>query len=97
MSRIQSVWASFAEPFCLQAAQYWYNGEKRPARVFNGEMDEAREVIAPLVRSVLAARPRHPLEYDGDWVPNVAASNCYRGKQEVGSFLFPSSSLRDSD
>ena len=41
----------------IKAAQYWYNGEKRPAQIFSTEADEAREVIGPLVRSVLAARP----------------------------------------
>ncbi|KAL8279811.1 hypothetical protein RQP46_007661 [Phenoliferia psychrophenolica] len=73
---------SYDQSGFAEATQYWYNGEKRPAQFFNTEMDEAREVIGPLVRSVLAARPRHPLEYDGDWVPNVAAANCYRGAKE---------------
>lgn len=39
-----------------QAAQYWYNGEERPARTFNSEMDLARQVIGPLVQTALAGR-----------------------------------------
>lgn len=46
-------------------------------------MDEARELVASLVRTVLSSRERHPLEWEGDWTPNVAAANCYRGAKEV--------------
>lgn len=42
--------------FTPQAAHHWYNGEKRSARVFLPEMDEARELISSLVRTVLSER-----------------------------------------
>lgn len=42
--------------FSPKAAHHWYNGEKRSARVFLPEMDEARELIASLVRTVLSER-----------------------------------------
>jgi hypothetical protein len=53
-------------------------------------MDEARELIGEFVRTLQAARPRHPLEWQGEggWRPNVAAANCYRGKGEVRLVLF---------
>lgn len=71
----------------MQAAQYWYNGEKRSASTFNSEMDEAREVIGPIVRKLLAGRKRNSLEYEGDWIPNVSAANCYRGSKEVSNLI----------
>lgn len=65
-----------------EAAQYWYNGEKRSASIFNSEMNEAREIIGPVVKAHLAKRKRKNLEWE-DWIPNVAAANCYRGSKEV--------------
>lgn len=41
----------------MEAARYWYNGEERDARMFNEEMNEARELIEPIVRDTLAQRP----------------------------------------
>ncbi|GAA5901989.1 hypothetical protein JCM6882_000161 [Rhodosporidiobolus microsporus] len=67
-----------------EAAQYWYNGVKRTSRPFTADMDEARELVGEFVRTLLGARERHPMEWQGEtgWEPNVAAANCYRGKQE---------------
>ncbi|GAA5835127.1 hypothetical protein JCM11251_000169 [Rhodosporidiobolus azoricus] len=67
-----------------EAAQYWYNGVKRTSRPFTSEMDEARELVGEFVRTLLDGRDRHPMEWHGQkgWEPNVAAANCYRGKQE---------------
>ncbi|GEM08032.1 ubiquitin system component Cue [Rhodotorula toruloides] len=68
-----------------ESAQYWYNGEKRTARAFTADQDEARQLIGEFVRTLLAGRDRHSLEWDSDWLPNVAVANCYRGsKQSVG-------------
>ncbi|KAL0578151.1 hypothetical protein V5O48_003856 [Marasmius crinis-equi] len=72
-----------------QAAQFWYNG--RPTgqpEVFSPPMEEACEIIEKLVSEELRKRPRHPLEWAGDdpsdllWRANVAASNCYEGRNE---------------
>ncbi|KDE06143.1 hypothetical protein MVLG_03558 [Microbotryum lychnidis-dioicae p1A1 Lamole] len=65
---------------------HWYNGTKRQGRYFTPLMDQARSLIQPLVNLILGSRRRHPLEYTaGEWVPNVAAANCYRGaKESVG-------------
>ncbi|GAA5975102.1 hypothetical protein JCM21900_001600 [Sporobolomyces salmonicolor] len=65
--------------------EHWYNGEQRRAHHFLPEMDEARQLVAAFVKVLLDSRKRHPLEYGGEWVPNVAAANCYRGaKESVG-------------
>ena len=40
----------------VQAAKHWYNGEERDSRYFSGEMEEAKRLIGPLVRSVLSTR-----------------------------------------
>ena len=45
-------------------------------------MDETRELVATRLRDVLSARPRHPLEWEGNWEPNVAAANKYKGRHE---------------
>lgn len=80
-----------------EAAKYWYNGEQREAKVFNAEMDKARAVIGPLVRAVMHERtPESPLQWDGDWEPNVAAANCYRGKSQVSKFAICQSVLTRS-
>ncbi|KAM0750646.1 hypothetical protein T439DRAFT_325702 [Meredithblackwellia eburnea MCA 4105] len=65
-----------------EAAKSWYNGQPRSTRPFNSNMDSAREVVGPLVRQVLGGRKRHKLEFDGPWLPNVAAANCYEGAKE---------------
>ncbi|KAK4057150.1 hypothetical protein OIO90_001645 [Microbotryomycetes sp. JL221] len=65
-----------------QAATHWYNGEVRSSRPFTNEMNEARQVIASLVQTVLKGRKKHALEWQGEWVPNVSAANCYTGKDE---------------
>ncbi|BGP17155.1 hypothetical protein JCM10213v2_005171 [Rhodosporidiobolus nylandii] len=67
-----------------EAAQYWYNGAKRTSRPFTPEMDLARELVREFVRTLMSSRyrERHPLEWQGEWEPNVAAANCYRGKNE---------------
>lgn len=66
-----------------QSAQYWYNGAHRAARAFTPEMDEARQLVGEFVRVLLEGRDRHELEFEGEWRPNVAVANCYRGAKEV--------------
>ncbi|KAM0789174.1 hypothetical protein ACM66B_000022 [Microbotryomycetes sp. NB124-2] len=63
-------------------ATHWYNGEVRSSQPFTLEMNEAREVVGSLVRTILSGRQRHRLEWQGEWVPNVSAANCYTGKDE---------------
>ncbi|GAA5927662.1 hypothetical protein JCM1841_006076 [Sporobolomyces salmonicolor] len=77
--------SGYSEQGFHEAAQHWYNGEQRRAHHFLPEMDEARQLVAAFVKVLLDSRKRHPLEYGGEWVPNVAAANCYRGaKESVG-------------
>ncbi|GAA5881683.1 hypothetical protein JCM1840_007178 [Sporobolomyces johnsonii] len=77
--------SGYSEEGFHEAAQHWYNGEQRRAHHFLPEMDEARQLVASFVRVLLNSRKRHPLEYGGEWQPNVAAANCYRGaKESVG-------------
>ncbi|GAA5821339.1 hypothetical protein JCM3770_006254 [Rhodotorula araucariae] len=66
--------------------EYWYNGAPRAARPFTAEQDEARQLVGEFVRTLLHGRERHPLEWDGDWTPNVAVANCYRGAKESVGF-----------
>ncbi|KAG7098764.1 hypothetical protein E1B28_000673 [Marasmius oreades] len=73
-----------------QAAQFWYNGRPTDApEVFPSPMEEACEIIEKIVNNELQKRPRLPLEWAGDgdpsgllWRANVAASNCYEGRNE---------------
>lgn len=65
-----------------EAARFWYNGEERDAMTFNAEMDEARQVIEPIVQEIISTRPVHPLSSLRGWTANVAAANCYRGSKE---------------
>ncbi|ESK92846.1 grf zinc finger family protein [Moniliophthora roreri MCA 2997] len=74
-----------------QAAQFWYNGRPTdPPEVFPPPMEEACEIIERLVSDELRKRPRLPLEWPGVpddqdgllWRANVAASNCYEGRNE---------------
>ncbi|GAA5931389.1 hypothetical protein JCM3775_005011 [Rhodotorula graminis] len=71
-----------------ESAQYWYNGAHRGARAFTPEMDEARQLVGEFVRVLLDGRQgrRHELEWDGEWRPNVAVANCYRGAKESVGF-----------
>lgn len=66
-----------------ESATYWYNGAKRTARPFTSDQEEARLLVREFVRVLLEGRERHPLEYEGEWDPNVAVANCYRGSKEV--------------
>ena len=84
--------AFYVEPEASRSAQarevasYWFYGrETNPdghVRTMPEPLLEAREVIEPLVNSIMATRPREPLEWAGEWHANVAASNCYRGAAE---------------
>ncbi|KAK1218245.1 hypothetical protein PQX77_014618 [Marasmius sp. AFHP31] len=72
-----------------QAAQFWYNGRPTdPPEVFPSPMEEACEIIEKIVSDELRKRPRSPLEWAGNdpsdllWRANVAASNCYEGRNE---------------
>ncbi|GAA5855309.1 hypothetical protein JCM9279_001943 [Rhodotorula babjevae] len=69
-----------------ESAQYWYNGAHRAARAFTPDMDEARQLVGEFVRVLLDGRARHELEWDGEWRPNVAVANCYRGAKESVGF-----------
>lgn len=66
----------------VQAAEQWYNGEKRRTEPFTVEMDATRDLVGARVREALGARARHPLEWAGAWEPNVAAANKYKGRNE---------------
>ncbi|KAF9507863.1 hypothetical protein BS47DRAFT_1377831 [Hydnum rufescens UP504] len=74
----------------LEAAQYWYNGNRqKPPRVFPDVMEEALHFVEKVVQEEMKKRKRYPLEWGGEpssWCANVAASNCYRGcKEGVGA------------
>ncbi|POY69912.1 hypothetical protein BMF94_7092 [Rhodotorula taiwanensis] len=69
-----------------ESATYWYNGAKRTARPFTSDQEEARLLVREFVRVLLEGRERHPLEYEGEWDPNVAVANCYRGSKESVGF-----------
>ncbi|GAA5953275.1 hypothetical protein JCM3765_007460 [Sporobolomyces pararoseus] len=65
------------------AATHWYNGEFRQSRHFLPEMNEARSLVSAFVNTLLGARERNEMEWTrGDWRPNAAAANCYKGAQE---------------
>lgn len=66
-----------------KAATHWYNGEFRQALPFLPEMNEARSLVAAFVNTLLNARERNEMEWvRGDWRPNAAAANCYKGAHE---------------
>ncbi|GAA5991046.1 hypothetical protein JCM5350_005407 [Sporobolomyces pararoseus] len=65
------------------AATHWYNGEFRQSRQFLPEMNEARSLVSAFVNTLLETRERNEMEWTrGDWRPNAAAANCYKGAQE---------------
>lgn len=65
-------------------ASTWYNGEFRQSRPFLAEMNEARRLVSAFVNTLLNARERNEMEWTrGEWKPNAAAANCYKGAQEV--------------
>ncbi|GAA5829374.1 hypothetical protein JCM3766R1_001077 [Sporobolomyces carnicolor] len=64
-------------------ASTWYNGEFRQSRPFLAEMNEARRLVSAFVNTLLNARERNEMEWTrGEWKPNAAAANCYKGAQE---------------
>jgi len=47
-------------------------------------MNEARSLVSAFVNTLLNSRERNEMEWTrGDWRPNAAAANCYKGAQEV--------------
>ncbi|KAF5372837.1 hypothetical protein D9758_001657 [Tetrapyrgos nigripes] len=75
-----------------EVAQYWYNGRPTaPPETFPPEMEAACSIIERVVSDQLCTRKRFPLEWAGGfgvgnedlvWRANVAASNCYEGRNE---------------
>ncbi|THV07912.1 hypothetical protein K435DRAFT_772253 [Dendrothele bispora CBS 962.96] len=75
-----------------EAAQFWYNGRPTdPPEVFPPEMENACSIIERVVSEQLRTRQRFGLEWGGGfgagnedllWRANVAASNCYEGRNE---------------
>ncbi|KAH7107480.1 hypothetical protein BKA62DRAFT_610313 [Auriculariales sp. MPI-PUGE-AT-0066] len=76
-----------------EASKMWYNGRKvETPKAFLSVMEEACDIIEKVVSEQLAPRQRYPLEWGGDcvggqlWRANVAASNCYTGRNESVGF-----------
>ncbi|KAH7889896.1 hypothetical protein F5I97DRAFT_1800818 [Phlebopus sp. FC_14] len=76
-----------------EAARYWYNGRQtEEPDVFPELMEEACHYVEQLVNDEMRKRDRLPLEWAGQtaggqqWHANVAASNCYEGRQESVGF-----------